>query len=84
MSYLISDHVYHSDNQSDGADGDIGSKVYKQRKGFSLTNAVNRVTSFKPKSVEQYTNNKATRLVAFAQATHKFGEQNYVIVPERG
>ena len=74
--------LYHSDNQSDGADGDISPKVYKQRKGFSLTNAVNRGTSFKPKSVEQYTNNKATRLVAFAQATHKFSEQNYVIVPE--
>lgn len=43
---------------------------------------MNRGTSFKPKSVEQYTNNKATRLVAFAQATHKFSEQNYVIVPE--
>lgn len=74
--------LYHSDNQSDGADGDGNSKIYKQRKGFSLTNAVNRDTSFKPKNIEQYANTKSTRLVAFAQATHKFSEQNYVIVPE--
>ena len=74
--------LYYSDNQADRADGNNSSKVHKQRKGFSLTNAVNKGTSFKPKSIEHYTNNKSTRLVAFAQATHKFSEQNYVIVPE--
>jgi hypothetical protein len=75
--------LYYFADSSDGRDGDNKSKSYKQRKGFTFANtSSNQNRSYRPNDVEPFTNSASTKTVAFVQSTHKYSEQNYVIVPE--
>ncbi|CEP17075.1 hypothetical protein [Parasitella parasitica] len=78
---FLSRLYYTADTLAEGEEGDGKSKVYQQRKGFTIQDTTKK-TSYKPSNIGVSVYDESKRLVAFAQAAHKFSEQNYVIVPE--
>lgn len=75
--------LYYFEDSPTGGDGSDAPKAFQQRKGFTLINpSESDESSFRPKDVQAYQPTESAKVVAFVQATHKFSEQNYVIVPE--